>query len=211
LMCSCPGLAQTLDAPAESSSPVVSFRPFLLATFQDFAAHQTFQAAFGRATHPFLGGGLDLAFRNGIFVDLTASHFSRKGQRAFVFNGKTYRLGIPLTATEIPLEVSAGYRYARWRRIRPYAGGGVGAYIYRESSGFAASGENVATIHAGYFVVGGAEVPLTSWVAGAFDVQWTRVPGILGRSGLSQGGGFAGGSEDDLGGIAPRVRLIFGH
>ena len=197
--------AQTGTASAEYTPPAIAFRPFVLATFQHFTAHDTFQAVFGRASQPFFGGGLDIALRNGIFVDLTASRFSRNGQRAFVFNGQTYRLGIPLTATEIPVEVSGGYRFAGWRRIRPYAGGGFGAYSYMETSPSSASGENVDVWHAGYLVVGGAEVRVHSWVAVAIDAQWTRVPGILGKGGLSQG------AENDLGGIAPRIRVIIGH
>ena len=189
----------------EDTPPAVAFRPFFLATFKTSRPSETFKAAFGRATQPFFGGGLDIAFRNGIFVDLTASRFSRNGQRAFVFNGQTYRLGIPLTATEIPIEVSGGYRFAAWRRIRPYAGGGVGSYSYKETSDFSASGDNVDVWHAGYLVVGGAEVRVNSWVAVAVDVQWTHVPGILGTGGLSQG------AENDLGGIAPRLRVIIGH
>jgi hypothetical protein len=209
LACTGPTPAQTRSASTEYTPPAVAFRPFLLATFQNFAASQTFTEVFGRATQPFFGGGLDLAFRNGLFIDLTASRFNRNGQRAFVFNGQTYRLGIPLTATEIPLEVSGGYRFARWRRIRPYAGGGVGSYGYRETSAFSASGENAGMRHVGYLAVGGAEVRVGPWVAVAVDVQWTHVRGILGRGGLSQSGGFSG-AENDLGGIAPRIRLIIG-
>ena len=197
--------AQTRSRSTEEAPPVVTFRPFILATLQTFAAHETFKAAFGRATQPFFGGGLDIAFRKGIFVDLTASRFSRNGQRSFVFNGQTYRLGIPLTVTEIPIEVSGGYRFAGWRRIRPYAGGGVGSYNYKETSGFSAPGDNVDVWHAGYLVVGGAEVRVSAWVAVAVDVQWAHVPGILGAGGLSQG------AENDLGGIAPRIRVIIGH
>lgn len=203
--------AQTRSVSTEYTRPAIAFRPFLLATFQDFAAHQTFTAVFGRAAQPFFGGGLDLAFRNGIFVDFAASRFSRNGQRAFVFDGQTYRLGIPLTATEIPLEVSGGYRFAGWRRIRPYAGAGLGSYGYRETSGSAAAGDNVSVRHVGYLVLGGAEVRVGPWVGIAVDVQWTHVPGILGTAGLSQGNGFGGGAENDLGGIAPRIRLIIGH
>ena len=197
--------AQTRGGSTEEIPPIVAFRPFVFATFQRFAAHDTFQAAFGRSSQPFFGGGLDIALRNGIFIDLTASRFSRNGQRAFVFNGQTYRLGIALTATEIPVELSGGYRFAGWRRIQPYVGGGVGAYGYMETSPSSAPGENVDTWHAGYLALGGAEVRVHSWVAVAVDVQWTRVPGILGRAGLSQG------AEYDLGGIAPRIRVIIGH
>jgi len=48
-------------------------------------------------------------------------------------------------------------------------------------------------------------------VALAVDAQWTHVPGSLGTAGLSQGAGFGGGAEHDLGGIAPRIRVIIGH
>jgi outer membrane protein W len=211
LACAGPTLAQARIASTADPAPVISFRPFFLATFQDFAAQNTFKAAFGRSTHTFLGGGLDLAFRNGIFVDLTVSRFSSHGQRAFVFNGQSYGLGIPLSAREIPLELSGGYRFAAWRRLRPYVGGGIGSYSYQETSDFSASGENVEVRHAGYLVVGGGEVRVNSWVAVAVDVQWTHVPGILGTGGTSQSSGSGGGAENDLGGIAPRLRVLIGH
>jgi len=202
--------AQTRTGSTANTAPVIAFRPFLLATFQRFAAQETFKATFGRAAQPLFGGGLNVAFRNGIFVDLTASRFSRRGQRALLFNGLSYGLGIPLTATEIPVELTGGYLFPAWRRIRPYAGGGFGSYGYRETSDFSAFGENVDVRHAGYFVVGGGEVRVNSWVAIAVDVQWTRVPGILGTGGLSQGGGAGGSAENDLGGIGPRLRVLIG-
>ena len=197
--------AQTPGGLKDDTPPAIAFRPFMLAAFQRFAAQDTFTAVFGRASQPFFGGGLDITFRHGIFADLTASRFSRNGQRAFVFNGQTYRLGIPLTATEIPVEVSGGYRFAGWRRIRPYAGGGFGAYGYMETSPSSTSDENVNVWHGGYLLVGGAEVRVHSWVSIAVDAQWTHVPGILGKSGLSRG------AENDLGGVAPRIRVIIGH
>jgi opacity protein-like surface antigen len=202
--------AQPPSELPEKTPPAITFRPFFLGTFQRFAADRTFTAVFGRATQPFFGGGLDITVRKNIFVDLTVSRFSRKGQRAFVFDGQIYRLGIPLTATEIPFEVSGGYRFAGWHRVRPYAGGGIGSYSYKETSDFSTSDENVDVRHAGYHLLGGGEVRVGSWVVVAVDVQWTHVPGILGTGGLSQGTGF-GGAENDLGGIAPRIRVIIGH
>jgi hypothetical protein len=203
--------AQTRTGSTANPAPIIAFRPFLMATFQRFAAQETFKASFAGASQPFFGGGLNVAFRNGIFVDLTVSRFSKNGQRALLFNGRSYGLGIPLTATEIPVELTGGYRFPAWRRIRPYAGGGLGSYGYRETSDFSAFGENVDVRHAGYFVVGGGEVRVNSWVAIAVDVQWTHVPGILGSGGLSQGGGAGGGAENDLGGIGPRLRVLIGH
>ena len=167
-----------------------------------------FQGGIRQIHSYFLGGGLDLAFRNGIFVDLTVSRFSSDGQRAFLFNGQSFGLGIPLTAREIPLELSGGYRFAAWRRLRPYAGGGIGSYSYQETSDFSVLGENVDVRHAGYLVVGGGEVRVNSWLAVAVDVQWTHAPGVLGTGGTSQTSGSGGGAETDLGGIAPRVRVL---
>jgi opacity protein-like surface antigen len=203
--------AQTRTASTANTAPLIAFRPFFLATFQRFEAQETFKVAFGHASQPFFGGGLDVTFRNGIFVDLTISRFSRSGQRAFLFNGRSYPLGIPLTVKEVPVEVSAGYRFPAWHRIRPYAGGGFGHYSYKETSDFSTPGEDVDMRHAGYLVVGGGEVRLNSWVAIAVDVQWTHVPGILGTGGLSQGAGSGRGAENDLGGIAPRLRVLVGH
>ena len=211
LACAGSTSAQPRTASAANTAPAIAFRPFFLATFQDFAAGETFKQAFGRAAQPFVGGGVDIAFRNGIFFDLTASRFSGSGQRAFEFNGQIYRLGISLTATEIPFEVSGGYRFAASRQLRPYVGGGLGSYSYKETSDFSALGENVAVRHAGYLVVVGGELRLSSWVAVAVDVQWTHVPGILGTAGLSQRAGSGGAAENDLGGIAPRIRVIIGH
>lgn len=203
--------AQTCTASTANTAPAIAFRPFFLAALQKFTAQETFKAAFGGAAQPFFGGGLDISFRNRIFVDLTVSRFSSSGQRALLFNGQIYQLGIPLTAMEIPFEVSGGYRFAAWHRIRPYAGGGLGSYSYKETSDFSAFGENVDVRHAGYLVVGGGEVRVNSWVAVAVDVQWTHVPGILGAGGLSQSAGSGGGAESDLGGIAPRVRVLIGR
>ncbi|MGH9647821.1 MAG: hypothetical protein ACRD4E_13505, partial [Bryobacteraceae bacterium] len=45
--------AQTRTASTEYSPPAIAYRPFVLAAFQRFAAHDTFQAVFGRASHPF--------------------------------------------------------------------------------------------------------------------------------------------------------------
>jgi opacity protein-like surface antigen len=209
----CPSFtpAQTRTTSTANRAPVIAFRPFLLATFQRFAAQETFKASLDSASQPFFGGGLDITFRNGIFVDLTASRFRKNGQRAYVFNGQTYRLGIPLIAREIPVEVSGGYRFAAWHRIRLYAGAGLGSYSYKETSDFSAFSENVNVRHAGYLVVGGGEVRVNSWVAIALDVQWTHVPRILGTGGLSQGAGSGAGAENDLGGIGPRLRVLIGH
>jgi outer membrane protein W len=117
-------------------------------------------------------------------------------------------LGIPLTATITPLEITGGYRFTLHNlpKVRPYAAAGYGRYAYQETSSFADAGDDVDTSHSGFVVNGGAEFRLHRWAGLAVDVQYSHVPGILGTGGVSQQAG-----ENDLGGIAGRVRLIVGR
>ena len=196
-----------LACAGTASAQAVALRPFAVGTFQRFAAQQTFQAVLGRSEQPFFGGGLNIAFRDGLFIDLTASRFNKTGQRAFLFNGQSFGLGIPLTVTEIPFEVSAGYRFRASHVLRPYVGAGIGSYSYRETaSDSSAASDNLGVRHAGYLLVGGVEVRVHSWVAVSADAQWTRVSGILGNGGISKDA-----NERDLGGVAARVRVIVGR
>lgn len=200
--------AQTPPATPANRPPAVEFRPFVLATAQRFAAGTTFNATFGSRGAMFYGGGLQVATRRGLFVDLAVSHLSKAGQRAFVSNGEIFQLGIPLKITITPVEISGGYRMKRpgYARIVPYVGGGVGWYKYGETSEFAASDDNVGTTHAGFLFVGGAEIRIRKWISAAADAQYTAVPGILGQGGLSKDVG-----ENDLGGVAARIRVILGR
>jgi outer membrane protein W len=145
--------------------------------------------------------------KTGKFIDMTASRFSTTGQRAFLFNGQSFRLGIPLTVTEIPIEVSGGYRLRREHALQPYVGAGVGSCSYKETSSdpSAASSNDVDARHAGYLVVDGADVRCHRWIAVSADANWTRISGILGSCGMSNDA-----DENDLGGVAARIRVIVG-
>ena len=113
--------------------------------------------------------------------------------------------GIPLTASLTPLEFSAGYRFHPWPQLRPYVGGGAGAYHYKESSQFSTDQENIDSTHAGVILEGGLEFRLHRWIGVAADAHYTYVPGILGDAGISKDFG-----EKSLGGIAARFRFIVG-
>ena len=193
----------TVARPTEA--PARSLRPFFVYTGEQFTAHETFDTVFGEPFQSLYGGGLQLAFASGFYVDVSASRFKKTGQRAFFFEGQGFPLGIPLTATLTPFEVSAGARLRASSRFFPYVGAGVGTYRYEESSEFDDGGE-FEIRHVGYLIVGGAEIRLSRWVAVSGDVQFTRVPGILGEGGISKETG-----ETDLGGIAGRFRLIIGR
>lgn len=195
-------------APAPPPPPPISFRPFVLGTEESFAAIDTFDAVFGHSYAPFFGGGLQVVFHDGFYVELGASRFKQTGQRAFRSGGQSFRLVIPLTATITPLEVTGGYRFRlrQLPRVRPYVAAGLGSYGYQETSTFAEAGEDVDTRHSGFVLNGGAEFRFHRWVGLAADVQYSHVPGILGQGGVSQQAG-----ETDLGGVAARFKLVVGR
>ncbi len=118
------------------------FRPFVMASQQRFTAQDTFDAAFGRTSQTFFGGGVSVTHDDQWYLDLTASRFKKTGQQAFFYNGTSYPLGIDMTATITPFEVTAGYRFhptshkpppLNRRPVEPspfipYVGGGIGTY-----------------------------------------------------------------------------------
>jgi opacity protein-like surface antigen len=197
----------------------MSLRPVVFVSEQWMTAEQTFKAIFGQSHELFWGGGLNITQDDQFYLELTASRFEKTGQRAFLNAGQVFSLGIPLTATLTPLEMTAGYRFHRrlpprtraaYRpggpaRVVPYLGGGVGLYRYKETSDFAISGDDVDVQHIGLIVEGGLEVRLARWIGIAGDVRYTRVPGILGNGGISKDAG-----EDDLGGIGARIKFVVG-
>jgi hypothetical protein len=122
-------------------------------------------------------------------------------------DGEGYGVDIPLSVTIRPIEFAAGYRFRPIRgSILPYAGTGFGLYRYTETSPSAEAGEEVDLRHAGWLLVGGAEIRVHRWVAFAADLHYTYVPGILGEAGLSQAV-----DEANLGGLAARFKVVFGR
>jgi opacity protein-like surface antigen len=187
-----------------NDAPSISLRPFFLATGQRFEARKTFEAVFGKSVQPFWGGGLSVAFRNGFYADVTASRFKKTGQRAFFFEGQGYPLGIPLTVTVTPLEVTAGQRSRITPRMFVYTGFGVGSYRYQESS--QSDDGPFEKRHVGYLVAAGLEFRVSRWVGVSGDAQYTYVSGIIGTGGVSKEA-----DESKLGGIAGRFRVIVGR
>lgn len=200
-----PSFAQARRLPPRPNDmPSVSLRPFFVFAEERFTARQTFETVFGKSFQPLWGGGLNVAFRNGFYVDVTASRFKQTGERAFFFEGQGFRLSLPLTATLTPLEVTAGARFRVASRLFPYVGAGAGSYSYQETSEF--DDGPFDKRHAGYLVVGGVEFRVSRWVAVSGDAQYTRVSGIIGSGGVSKEAG-----ESDLGGTAGRFRVIIGR
>jgi opacity protein-like surface antigen len=190
--------------PRPIDVPGISLRPFVFVAEESFSARQTFNAVFGRSYQPLWGGGLNVALKNGFYLDVSALRFKKTGQRAFFFEEQAYGLQIPLTVTVTPLEVTAGRRFNVTSQLRPYVGAGLGAYHYQETSPF--DDAPFDKRHVGYLVVGGVEIRVSRWFAVSADAQYGYVAGIIGSGGISKDAG-----ETNLGGTAGRFRVIIGR
>jgi hypothetical protein len=198
-------LAVMLAAASPAAAQELSFRPFVMVSEQKFVATKTFEAAFGQANQFLWGGGLNITSEDRYYLEVSASRFKKTGTRALFFDGQTFDLHIPQRVTITPLEITAGYRFHKWRTILPTVGAGVGLYRYKQDSDFSTGDENVDTQHAGLIAEGGVEVRVHRWVGIAADLHYTHVPGILGDAGFSKDAG-----EKDLGGLAGRFKVIIG-
>lgn len=201
-------LVLALAVPASAQDePSYSVRLFGFGAAQKFAATQTFNATLGKDSGTFWGGGLELVLRNGIFVDAEISTFKKTGQRADDLGGQIFELGIPETISITPIDVMAGYRLRLGEsRFTPYAEAGATSYHYKESSPFLNASEDLNLSKTGIIFAAGVEVRLLRMLSVSGDVSGARVTGILGSGGVSQQAG-----ENNLGGLAGRVRIIFGR
>lgn len=208
LACAAPASAQTGRAPGPPERPAVSVRLFGDGGIDRFAASRSFNAIFGENTGPVYGGGAEVALRAGWFLRAGVWRFRQRGERAVRLDNQTFKLGIPLTVTLMPVEVSAGYRFAGRGRTRliPYVGAGVSSHSYKETSEFAEGDENVDERFTGYQVLGGVEARVHRLFGVAGEIQYTAVPDAIGAGGLSAEFG-----EKDLGGLIVRARLLFGR
>jgi opacity protein-like surface antigen len=173
-----------------------------------FSATKSFKAILGRPSGPLFGGGMELGLPRHFFVSVSASRFRRTGHRVFVFEGQVFTLNDPATLTITPLEVSAGYRSTRLKRLLPYVGGGVGWHKYEETSAHSTDADDVHATYTGYQVIGGAEVPLQKWIAVAGEAQFASVPSALGKDSTGVSSVY---HEHNLGGFTVRVKVVVGR
>lgn len=177
----------------------------------DFTAKESFTAVIGKPAGPFLGGGgrVGLPWFN-LFVDIGAWKFQEDGQRVIRLDGETYPLGIPVSVTVTPIELTFGYRFNQLHRfvprLTPYIGAGYTSLKYEETSSFAASGEDVADRFAGHHFMGGAELKIFKWLGVAGEFMWMSVPDAIGTAGVSKEFG-----ETDLGGSTLRGKITIGR
>lgn len=211
-------LVALVGAPAAAQpAPNFSIRPFVDVTEEAFSAKNTFDAVFGKSAFPLIAGGVQVTILDQFYAEVSTTKFEQTGTRVFVVNGEVFHLGLPLTATMTPIELTGGFRFRVLRRgkpiawLRPYVGAGVGWYTYKETCSATAAACSVinadfSSSHNGFVLNGGAEFRVHRWVGLSADVQYTRVTGIIGQDGASQA--F---SENDLGGVAGRFRVLVGR
>jgi len=190
--------------PSVSREPLARVRGIGQVGLAWFEAQRSFDAIFGQEQGIWFGGGADVRFRGGLFVQGTVDWFNKTGERVFVFEDQIFQLGISETVTIVPVAISGGYRFGR-RSVVPYAGGGVGTYIYRESAEFDESSERLEQNPISYHAFGGVELPIGRMAAIAIEAHQAWVPDAL------SGGTAAVFNESDLGGLGFRVKFLFGR
>jgi len=200
-------VALLLAAPAQAQT-AFTVRGFADIGSISFAADRSFKAVLGDSRGAIVGGGVEALMARRIFVSLRASRFRATGERVFLFNDQQFNLGIPVTVTITPLELTGGYRFAARARVIPYAGAGIGWHGYEETSTFAAPDENIRHQSTGFHMLGGAELRLTRWVGAAFDAEWATVPNALGENPASVSREFR---ESNLGGFTYRLKIVVGQ
>ncbi len=196
----------TSSAQAGSGYPMFAPRGYVMFSRQQFSAEKTFEALFDDASGSFRGFGADLVLARNVFIEVGWSRFEATGERAFLFDGDVFKLGIPLTATVTPFEFTGGYRVTVWPRVIPYGGLGIASTRYEETSDFASAGDDVSVSGSGLVVLGGAEVRLARYIGVSADIHYTTLEDIIGKAGISKEYG-----ENDLGGTAVRFRIIIGR
>lgn len=172
-----------------------------------FSASQSFDAVFGSSTGTIYGGGAEVGLPwGGLYVGVGAWRFSKDGERVFVSGAEVFPLGIPLSVEITPIEVTAGWRFAKSSRLVPYVGGGWSSFAYKETSEFADATENVDERFNGFHVLGGVEFRAARWLGIGGEIVFSNVPNALGTGGASEA--F---DEDNLGGTSYRLKISVGR
>ena len=169
-------------------------------------ARDTFDAVFETSRLRGAGFGAE-AFNlfRGLFARVTYSKTSESGSRVAIVNDEALPLNISLELKLNTTEVAGGWRVPLDRRghYNVYGGGGVLFLSYRETSEFAAAGDDSRESFTGYSMFGGVDATIWKLIYAGAEVQYRLVPDALGEGGVSREFG-----ETDLGGVV--VRVMFG-
>jgi len=189
--------------------PTVRVRAFGEVGARTFTASKSFEAVLGTRSGVLFGGGAEVLVGHNLFVSVGVSRFQKDGERVAVANGQAFPIGIDTTISIVPIEVSAGWRFANPRRtVIPYLGGGIGWHRYKETSEFATTDEDAQFTKTGFQLLGGAEWRASRWLGVAGEAAWMSVPNAFGGGTTSAAAAFG---EDDLGGAVFRVKVVIGR
>jgi opacity protein-like surface antigen len=195
---------------APSSLLASGLRAFGIVGAGSFLARQSFDAVLGTAPilgqlrGPWFGGGAQFQLRRGLFLEGGISFFRQTGQRVFVDGDTVFALGIPDTLTLLPVTATVGYRFPA-RSVAPFIGGGVGQYLFSETTPFDESSERSWQRANSFHALGGVEFHVARGVSIAAQGQYTRTPDALtGAVGAVLG-------ETDLGGLQFGVKVLVGR
>ena len=192
-----------------AAEPAVRVRAFVDGGARTFTASKTFDAVLGSHTGVLFGAGAEVLVGRNLFVSFGVSRFQKDGERVVVAGGEAFPNGIDTTIAIVPIEISAGWRFASpGRTVIPYLGGGLGWHRYKETSEFATTDEDVQLTKAGYQLLGGAEWRASRWLGVAGEAAWMSVPNALAGGPTSAAAAFG---EDDLGGAVFRVKVVIGR
>jgi hypothetical protein len=200
-------------APAGQTGPSMRIAAFATAGWFSATATKSFDAILDKHAGVDVGAGAQVAWQRGklrgLFAEVGVSRFEETGERVFIDRGEIFKLGIPLTISLTPIEVTGGYRIAPVRRrggrvnvlpVAYFAGGGVGTLSYKEADDDGDISERFTTYH----VMGGADATFWKGLLVGGEVRYRWVPDGLGAGGVSDE--F---NETDLGGFTVRARIGF--
>jgi opacity protein-like surface antigen len=189
-----------------SGEPTAAFRGFGRIGFAQFAARQSFEAIFGDARGIAFGGGAQVQFRNGMFIQGSVERLRKTGERVFVMEDTVFPLGIEDTITITPLHLAAGYRMRVGRSIAPYGGGGISFVYLTQTSEFDLPDEKYSKHSRGVNAIGGVEFRIASSISMTGELRYDHFPNALGGGGVSQL--F---NERNSGGVRTQFKVILGR
>jgi len=168
-------------------------------------ARKSAEAVFGKATGQVFGGGAQLIWPRGLFVQAGAERFSKSGTRVLVSGTQVRRLADSDTLTMTPITATVGFwQMSREARlpIAAYVGVGGGVVSVGETSGASSTKNRRAEIH----LLGGLEYRVVPgvWIGG--EARWRSVPKAAQSGGLGEYY-----DEHDLGGSAVLVKIVVGR
>jgi opacity protein-like surface antigen len=186
--------------------PKVAVVPYVNFDFQQMLAKNSFKAVLGQSFMLGFGGGIDIANLGGpIFLRVGVSMSTKSGERTIVTpQGAVITTGIPLKVSMLPIELGGGWRSSKPTKKVPYVGAALLLMNYKEHSDEVDDDENTSENLRGYELFGGVDMQMSKAVALGLEGQYRSFRNKIGTAGASAVFG-----ENDLGGIALRVRLAF--